>query len=182
MTVEAVNNYSTQNTCLVPMVKGAGVGAAIGWALKYGYPLNEDEKTTKEYLHAQNEIKRTKETFSPWTRSYIDEINAKKNKSLAEDVFVSTYDGLKGGEKIGKGRILKAFRTISEKDPESMNELKSLFYDARLQAEKVAKKAVESYKLATKHFRPTEFFVTTGAVAGAAVALLHNVLKTDVKS
>ena len=42
MTVEAVNNYSTQNTCLVPMVKGAGDGAAIGWALKYGYPLNED--------------------------------------------------------------------------------------------------------------------------------------------
>ena len=54
--------------------------------------------------------------------------------------------------------------------------------DARLQAEKIAKKAVDSYKLATKHFRPTEFFVTTGAVAGAAVALLHNVLKTDVKS
>ena len=71
MAVEAVNNYS-QNTCLVPMAKGAGVGAAIGWALKYAYPLNEDEKTTKEYKHAQNEIKKTKETFSPWTRSYID--------------------------------------------------------------------------------------------------------------
>ena len=181
MAVEAVNSYS-QNTCLVPMAKGAAVGAAIGWALKYGYPLNEDEKTTKEYIHAQNEIKKTKETFSPWTRSYIDEIKSKKNKSLAEDVFVSTYDGLKSGDKIGKNRILKAFRTMNEKDPESMKELKSLFYEARLQAEKIAKKAVESYKLATKHFRPTEFFVTTGAVAGATVALLHNVMKTDVKN
>lgn len=181
MAVEAVNSYS-QNTCLVPMAKGAAVGAAIGWALKYGYPLNEDEKTTKEYIHAQNEIKKTKETFSPWTRSYIDEIKSKKNKSLAEDVFVSTYDGLKSGDKIGKNRILKAFRTMNEKDPESMKELKSLFYEARLQAEKIANKAVESYKLATKHFRPTEFFVTTGAVAGATVALLHNVMKTDVKN
>ncbi len=181
MAVEAVNSYS-QNTCLVPMAKGAAVGATIGWALKYGYPLNEDEKTTKEYIHAQNEIKKTKETFSPWTRSYIDEIKSKKNKSLAEDVFVSTYDGLKSGDKIGKNRILKAFRTMNEKDPESMKELKSLFYEARLQAEKIANKAVESYKLATKHFRPTEFFVTTGAVAGATVALLHNVMKTDVKN
>ena len=181
MAVEAVNTYS-QNTCLVPMAKGALVGSAVGWALKYAYPLNEDEKTTKEYLHVQNEVKRTKESFSPWTRSYIDEINTKKSKSLAEDVFVSTYDGLKSGEKVGKERILKAFRTIAENDPESLNELKSLFYTARLQAEKIAKKAVDSYKLATKHFRPTEFFVTTGAVAGATVALLHNVMKTDVKS
>ena len=48
--------------------------------------------------------------------------------------------------------------------------------------ERMAQKAVESYNLATKHFRPTEFFVITGAVAGATVALLHNVLKTDVRS
>ena len=109
MPIQAVNT-NNNNTCLVPMLKGAGVGAAIGWALKYGYPLNADEKNTKEYLHVQNEIKKTKESFSPWTRSYIDEINAKNTKSLAEDVFVSTYDGLKSGDKIGKERILKAFR------------------------------------------------------------------------
>ena len=181
MPIQAVNT-NNNNTCLVPMLKGAGVGAAIGWALKYGYPLNADEKNTKEYLHVQNEIKKTKESFSPWTRSYIDEINAKNTKSLAEDVFVSTYDGLKSGDKIGKERILKAFRRINEQDPESINELKSLFQEARFQAEKIAKKAVDSYKLATKHFRPTGFFVATGAVAGATVALLHNVLKTDVNS
>lgn len=181
MAVEAVNNYS-HNTCLIPMAKGAAVGAAIGWGLKYGYPLNEDEKTTKEYLHAQNEIKKTKESFSPWTRSYIDEIAAKEDKSLAEDTFVNTYKGLKTGQKIGKSRILKAFRSLVEKDPESVEELKNLFYEARFQAEKIAKKATKSYNLATKHFRPTEFFVITGAVAGAAVALLHNVLKTDVRS
>lgn len=181
MAVDAVNNYS-QRTCLVPMVKGAAVGAAIGWALKYGYPLNEEEKSTKEYIHAQNKIKSAKESFSPWTGFYIDEIKAKKNKSLAEDVFVQTYDGLKSGDKIGKSRVLKAFRTVSEKDSASVNELKTLFYDARLQAEKLAKKAADSYKLATKHFRPTEFFVTTGAVTGAAVALLHNVMKTNVKN
>lgn len=182
MAVEAVNNYNNKNTCLVPMLKGAAVGAAVGWALKYGYPLNEDEKTTKEYLHAQREIKKTKDSFSPWTRSYIDEINAKKNKSLAEDVFVHTYDGLKTGDEVGRARVLKAFRKVSAEFPEGIPELKRLFDDARYQAEKVAKKAVASYNLATKHFRPTEFFVTTGAVVGATVALLHNVLKTDVRN
>ncbi|MBO6256854.1 hypothetical protein J6N69_02305 [bacterium] len=182
MAVDAVNSYNNNNTCLVPMAKGAAVGAAIGWALKYGYPLNNDEKTTKEYIHSMNEIKRNKESFSPWTRSYIDEINLKKEKSLAEDVFVSTYDGLKTGEKIGKDRILKAFRIINEKNPESAPELSRLFHDAKFQAEKIAKKAVDAYKLATKHFRPTGFFVVTGAVVGATVALLHDVMKTDVKN
>ncbi len=182
MAVQAVNNYDNQKTCLVPMIKGAAVGAAVGWALKYGYPLNEDEKTTKEYLHAQREIKKTKESFSPWTRSYIDEINAKKNKSVAEDVFVHTYDGLNTGDEVGKSRVLKAFRKVSEEFPEGIPELKRLFHDARYKAEKVAQKAFASYNLATKHFRPTEFFVTTGAVVGATVALLHDVLKTDVKN
>lgn len=182
MPVEAVSNYNKPKTCLVPMSKGAAVGAAIGWALKYGYPLNEDEKTTKEYIHAQNEIKATKESFSPWTRSYIDEINAKKNKSLAEDVFVSTFDGLEGGQKVGEERILKAFHKLRKVKADELPELSRLFHEARFQAQKMAQKAVESYNLATKHFRPTEFFVITGAVTGAAVALLHNVLKTDVKN
>ena len=182
MTVEAVNNYNQPKTCIVPMLKGAAVGAAIGWGLKYGYPLNEDEKNTKEYLHAQREIKNTRESFSPWTRSYIDEINAKKTKSLAEDIFVSTYDGLKVGDKIGNRRILEAFRKLKSANADELPELSRLFHDARYQAERIAKKTFDSYNLATKHFRPTEFFVTTGAVVGAAVALLHNVLKTDVKS
>ena len=182
MAVEAVNNYNKPKTCLVPMAKGALVGGAIGWALKYGYPLNEDEKTTKEYLHAQSEIKNAKESFSPWTRSYIGEINAKKNKSLAEDVFVSTFDGLEGGQKVGKERILKAFRKLRKEKADELPELSRLFHEARFQAQKMAQKAVESYNLATKHFRPTEFFVITGAVAGATVALLHHVLKTDVRS
>ena len=182
MAVKAINNYNNNNTCLVPMIKGAATGAAVGWALKYAYPLNEDEKTTKEYLHVQNEIKKSKETFSPWTRSYIDEIKAKKNRSLAEDVFVQTYEGLEQGDKIGNKRIIDAFRKAKKENTEVFVELTRLFHDARYQAEKIAKKTISSYNLATKHFRPTGFFVTTGAVTGAAVALLHNVLKTDVKN
>ena len=182
MAVEAINNYNKPDTCLVPMMKGAAVGAAIGWAMKYGYPLNADEKSTKEYLHVQREIKSAKESYSPWTRSYIDEINAKKSKSIAEDVFVHAYDGLKNGENIGKERILKAFHKLSKENPDGIPELKQLFQDARYQAAKIAKKAIQAYDLATKHFRPTSFFVTTGAVVGATVALLHDVLKTDVKS
>ncbi len=182
MAVEAVNNYNRQDTCLVPMAKGATVGAAIGWALKYGYPLNQDEKTTKEYLHAMDEIKKSKESFSPWTRSYIDEIKSKKEKSLAEDVFVNTYSGLKNGERIGKARIIKAYREINANSPENAPELSRLFHEAKFQAEKMAKKAVNSYKLATKHFRPTGFFVVTGAVTGAMVALLHDIMKTEVKN
>ena len=183
MTVSAINSVnSNHRTCLIPAAEGALVGAGVGMALKYGYPLNKEEKNTKEYLSVMNDIESKKTTYSAWTHSMLDDINSKKEKSLAEDVFVKTYDGLKYGDKIyGEGRIMNAFHSLKKEKPEVTVELKRLFLNARLQAEKVAKKHVEIYNLATKHIRPTGFFLTAGAITGAVVAIVHEILKTDVQ-
>ena len=182
MVVSAVSSVNSNNrTCLIPVAQGALIGGATGLALKYAYPLNKEEKATKEYLSVMADIDAKKTSYSPWTHSLLDEINSKKVKSLAEDVFVKTYDGLKYGEKVGQKRVLDAFHTIQEQKPDEVKELKRLFLTARLQAEKVAKKHVEIYNLATKHIRPTGFFVTAGAVTGAVVAMAREILRTDVK-
>lgn len=183
MTVSAIGSADNNHrTCLIPMAEGALVGAGVGMALKYGYPLNKDEKNTNEYLSVMNDIKSKKTTYSAWTHSMLDDISKKNQRSLAEDVFVKTYEGLKYGDKVsGEGRIHKAFRTVKEQKPELLPELKRLFLDARLQAEKIAKKHVEIYNLATKHIRPTGFFVTAGAITGAVVAMVHEVLRTEVQ-
>lgn len=181
MTVSAINSSNSRNgSCVGPMAQGAVIGAAVGYGMKYAYPLHKDEKSTKEYIHIMDSIENKKNTFSPWTQSYIDNIKNKKTVSVEEDIFVKTFDGLKDGDKIGTKRILNAFRALEEQKPNGVETLKRLFEDSRQEAEKIAKKAVQAYKLATKNFRPTGFFIATGAVVGASVALLHDVMKTDV--
>lgn len=182
MSIRAIGSADNKNrTCLIPVTEGAAVGAVTGLALKYGYRLNDEEKSTKEYLSVMDDINNKKTSYSPWTHSLLEEIDKKKVKSLAEDTFVKTYDGLEYGQKVGNGRVLKAFRTIQKQKPDEIKELKNLFLTARLQAERVAKKHVEIYNLATKHIRPTGFFLTAGAITGAVVAMVHEVLRTDVK-
>lgn len=181
MTVSAVDNSNQKRTCLIPMLKGGVVGSAVGYALKYTYPLNEDEKNTREYKTVIRDINNKKNTYSPWTQSYLEGIENKKIKSVAEDIFVSTYKDMKDGQKVGSNRILKAFHEIQKLKPDEKHELKMLFLNAREQAERMAAKHIEIYNIATKHIRPTAFFVGVGAVVGAVVALAREVLRTDVK-
>lgn len=178
MTVEAIKNAN--RSCLDSMAAGAVIGAGAGLGLKYAYRLNNQEKNTKEYLSVVQDINNKKGVYSAWTESMLDKINNKKIKSLAEDVFVKTYDGLKEGDKVGNSRIIKAYKTIMEQKPDELREIVGLFHGARAQAEKVAKKHLEIYNIATKHIRPTGFFVGVGAAVGAAVALAKEVLHTDV--
>ena len=183
MVVSAINSVNSNHsrTCLVPVTEGALVGAGVGMALKYGYPLNKEEKSTKEYLSVMGDINKKKSAYSAWTQSMIEEINNKKVKSPAEDVFVKMYDGMKYDTPVyGEGRVMNAVRSLKDK-PDALVELKHLFKNARLQADEIAKKHVEIYNLATKHIRPTGFFLIAGAITGAVVAMVHEVLRTEVK-
>ena len=183
MVVSAVNSINTKNrSCVIPAAEGALIGAATGMALKYAYPLNAEEKSTKEYTSVINDIIAKKTTFSPWTKSMIDEINSKPEKSIAEDVFVKTYDGLKYGDRIGVAQLKRTFEENSKDlNPAHRAELKVLYQNAKRQAENIAKQHIEIYNLATKHIRPTGFFLTAGAVTGAIVAIAREILRTEVK-
>ena len=176
--VEAIESNNKRRGCIVPLAKGAMTGAAIGLALKYAQPVTADEKNTPEYRKVVEEIQNKKNSYSPWTDSYLKQIKSKSELSKAEDVFVKTYDGMKHGEQVGRKRLMKALRSLENQD---RGELRVLYENARYQAEVMAKKYMSMNNLLTKYIRPTGFFLTTGAVIGAIIALIHSVMSTEVK-
>ena len=181
MAIQVVNNSNNVHNNIIPLIQGATAGSVAGLGLKYIYPLHRDEKNTKEYKGVVDGLKERQNSYNNWTKLYLDEVKNDGNKSVAKDEFLKTFDGLKNGDKVSNNRILKAFHAVLEKSPKEVNALKELFTDMKTEAAKMVKKSIEAYNVATKHFRPTGFFVGTGALAGAAIALVHNVLKTDVK-
>ena len=179
MKVEAVERK--HNTCLYPMAQGALVGSVVGFATKYAYPLNAEEKNTPAYRSVMEEISSQKNKFGAETKSYLDDINKKTFKSLAEDTFVKMFDGVKEGEKVPFSQKKKALKTIQESNPAFVDEFKALCRQAQNIAEKNANKCISAYNFVTKHMRPTGVFVVGGAIVGAIIALINDVLRTDVK-
>ena len=179
MKVEAVENR--RHSCLMPMAQGALVGSAVGFATKYTYPLNADEKKSVQYTKAMKAIEEEKKVYGPETEAFLKDIKSKKFKSPAEDIFIKMFDGVKDGEKLTAASKRKAIAAI-QKEPDYKGEFKALCHELRNIAEKNAKKSVEACALAMKHIRPSSFFVGGGAVIGAIIALFHDVLRTEVRS
>ena len=87
---------------------------------------------------------------------------------------------MKDGDKVKPGSIRTAIKNLSDNKKE-LFEFKRLCKTSALEAEKTAKQCMNAYNLVTKHIRPTGFFVAAGAVVGAFVAMINDILKTDVK-
>ena len=179
MKVEAVERK--HHTCLFPMAKGALMGAALGFVTKYAYPLNSEEKGAQAYKGAIEEINTQKKQYSSDTREFLSDIEKKTFKSPAEDTFIKMYDGMKEGDSLSFRRRRNALKTIKENSPDFVDDFKLLYRRARDLAEINAKKCIEAYSFATKHMRPTAVFVAGGAVVGALIALIKDVLRTDVQ-
>lgn len=182
MAIEAINgNQTTHHSALQTLGQGALLGAATGYAGKYLLPLTHEEKNSDEYVKVTNKIRKQKTEYSVRTEKYLDGMKAKKNRSLAEDEFIKLFDGMKEGDHVKPGRIRKAINTLNTENPLEALEFRNICKETSKIAEDTAKQCIQAYKLITKHIRPTAFFVTTGAVAGAAIALIGDALKTDVR-
>ena len=64
MTVNAIQSNEQRRTILVPMTKGAAIGAVSGLALKYAYPVTADEKNTDEYIKISKKINNQKTEYT----------------------------------------------------------------------------------------------------------------------
>jgi hypothetical protein len=181
MYVESIQSNDNRRSVILPMAQGAMVGAAAGWVGKYALPLQHDETHSDEYIKVKNKINAQKTEYNVRTQKYVESLRAKSTKSLAEDEFVKMFDGLKEGEHMKKSSIRQAIKNISEKSPERLFEFKRLCKDSSHVAEQTAKQCLDAYNLVTKHIRPTKFFIVTGAIVGALVAVVKDVLKTEIK-
>lgn len=178
MKVEAVNN---RQHVLWTLGQGAAAGAAAGLVGKYALPLTPEEKNSDEYVKIMDKIHNNKNTYNFRTEKYLNTLKAKDNMSVAEDRFVKLFDGLKDGDSVKKTSIRKAIVELQKENPLDAVEFKNICRETSKAVRDSAKQCISAYNLVTKHIRPTGFFVTTGAVVGAFIAMINDVLKTEVK-
>ncbi len=181
MKVEAIQSNDRRHSVLAPLAKGAAIGAAAGFVTKYAYPLTPDEKSTDEYVKVRNKINNQKTEYNFRTAKYVNSIRNKDKCSLAEDEFVKMFDGLKEGDHVKHSSIRKAIKNIQEKNPAEVLEFKRVCKASSEVAEQTAKQCMSAYNLITKHIRPTGFFLVTGAIIGAVIATINDILKVEVK-
>ena len=184
MPIQAIHGNERRHSLFVPAMEGAVVGGAAGIVGKYVLPLTEEEKCTEAYKDKMAEISKEKTTYSAHAKRFINDIKTKPNKTLAEDEFVKMFDGMKKGDPIHikQSTIRNAILNLQQKSPEQVPAFKSLCKKSLDLAENVAKDAKHFYELFTKHYRPTGFFVATGAIIGTFVAVAHDVMKTEIKT
>ncbi len=184
MPIQAIHGNERRHSLFVPALEGAMIGGAAGFVGKYALPLTEEEKLTEAYKDKMAVINGEKTTYTYHTKRYLHDIKTKPNKTLAEDEFVKLFDGMKKGDpiKIKKSAIRNAILNLQQKSPEQVPAFKSLCKKSLNVAENVAKDAKHFYDLFTKHYRPTGFFVATGAIVGTFVAVAHDLMKTEIKT
>lgn len=180
MRTEPVENK--RHCCLGPMAKGACIGAGAGFVLKYAQGITPQEKNNPEYVKVINKINNEKTAYNIQTKNFLNEIKAKKDMTLAEDTFVKMFDGMKEGEHVSKSSIRKALVSLGEKGDAHVAQFKRLCKDSVVQANNTAQRCIKAYNLLTKHARPTAFFLISGAVVGAIIGLINDILRTDIKN
>lgn len=182
MKTNAVHNHEKKHTILAPLVQGAAVGAVTGGIGKYVIPLTAEEKNSDEYIKISNRVNEQKTAYNFRTQKYINHLIKKEKHSLAEDEFIKMFDGAEEGQKIKPAKIRTAINNIMAKNPNELFEFKRICKNSSDVAEQTAKQFMSAYNLITKHIRPTAFFIATGAVVGAFVALVNDALKVRVNN
>lgn len=178
MKVEAIESNDRKYSCLNAMTKGVILGAAGGYAGKYLIPLQDDEKKTPEYRKVINKIHTQKNEYNQETAAFVDSLKFKENKSLAEDKFVKLFDGIKEGDHVKRSSIRNTLNDLRS-NPQALSEFRRICKTSSEVAKKAAERCIGAYDLATKHLRPTGFFVAAGAVTGAIIGLIGDIIRTD---
>lgn len=182
MKVNAIESNDRRRSCLIPMAQGAAIGATGGFILKYAQPLTPQERKNPEYVKVVDKINKEKTAYSFRTENYLEDIKKKNSLSVAEDAFVKMFDGMKDGEHVKVSKLRNTIKNLNEQKPGYAKEFKRLCKESTAVAEKTAKQCIDAYKLMTKHARPTGFFIGTGAVIGALIALFRDITRTEVKN
>ena len=181
MVVEAVQlNERRNNGVISPMIKGGIAGAAVGYIAKYALPLTTEEKSTDEYVKVSSKINEQKLEYNFRVRKFVDELNSKEGKSVAQEQFAKMFNGLKDGDSVGLSKLKEFVSRIQKEHPEALEEFRQICKKSRRIADETANQCLRAYNLVTKHMRPTGFFVLTGAAIGSVAAVASNILRTDV--
>jgi len=178
MKVEAIESNDRRYSCLNAVTKGVILGAAGGYAGKYFIPLQDDEKQTPKYRKIINKIHTQKNEYNQETAAFVDSLKFKENKTLAEDKFVRLFDGMKEGDYVKRTSIRNTLKDL-QNNQQALSEFRRICKTSSEVAKKAAERCISAYNLATKHLRPIGFFIAAGAVTGAIIGLIGDIIRTD---
>lgn len=169
MTVKAVGtNDSNLNT----VVKSTATGAAIGYSLKYLWPINSQEAdvSPRRFINLGRKISNS---------AKLDKLKTMSERTPAQDVFMKMAKS-KDKKVFSFSNIAKEVERLGGKDSAAGKELRSIIKDVNSSANQMYKRLHSAYCMMIKNKRPAVPFLVAGAGAGFITGIIKNVMRNDV--
>ena len=176
-----VDSVKERTTCVKPLGYGIGIGAASGLAMKYLYPVTNDEKSAPSYRVRMAKLQEESKQYTPETEEFLTAIKQKATRTPIEDVFVSSFDGMRYGERISPKVYDTAMGRIKGRGEGDIAEMANLFKELKRYAKQCSQKYVKILNTVTRYERPTTFFMSAGALVGAFIGMTDYLARNSHK-
>ena len=175
MVVRAINQ-NDGNSRLHTVIKSTAAGTAAGYAMKYIWPVTQQENDMPERVILNACRKAT-------NNAKADEFEKLGTKSEAQKSFIQMVKDPKTLEQKRAAftpESLKArVETLGGESSDAGKEFRGIIRSVNEESSQMAKKLGLAYKMMLKHIRPVVPFLVAGAGIGFFTGFTHNVLKTD---
>ncbi|WP_303964433.1 hypothetical protein [Succinatimonas hippei] len=168
MTVNAVQN---DNSRLYTIVKATAAGAAGGYALKYLYPIQDQENSFNKKSMINYCRKLT-------NKAKVAEFKENGVKSKAQDVFVKIIESNDKDAFSHSGKQ-KKIKALGGENSLAGKEFIQIIRNVDETASTLMRRFARAYHIMLKDIRPTTPFIVAGAGIGFLAGFAHNVMKTD---
>ncbi len=175
MTISAVGQ--NENNHLNTIVKYTAAGTAGGYALKYLWPVTQQEND----FNPRTVINYCRKVTN---KNCISEFKKKKQMNAAQDMFVKMIEN---EDKIKKdafnyNNITKKVKALGGEYSAEGKEFRNIIRYVNETSKNMTRKFASAYHIMLKFKRPAVPFLVAGAGAGFLAGFAHNVLKDDISA
>ena len=172
MTVNAVGK-NDNNSCLGTVIRSTAIGTAVGYSMKYLWPINKEENSTINKGRILNMHRKN------LNEKKVTEFKLLPERTPAKDCFIAMVEQ-KSNSAFSYDNIKNQVNKLGGPDSINGKELKTIIRDINSNVSKMSKLVVGACKMMLKFKRPAIPFLVAGAGIGFLTGFTQNILKTDV--
>ncbi len=169
MTVRPISQ-NDRSSSLNTVIRSTAVGTAIGYGLKYAWPVTKQEDT----FSRRDILKVNRKSAN---NDKVAEIKAQGEKTKAQVAFVRMVES--EDDAFSSECLERKIKALGGENSADGKEFKRLIRSVNETASKNAKLDIIGRKIAIKWTRPAIPFLVAGAGVGFLAGFAHNVMKTD---
>lgn len=177
MAVDSIQNHSAFGS----MVNGAVLGGGLGVAAKYIQPLTPQEYKDPEYIKGLESIREQYSKYNAETKRFVETMNSKPVKTLAEDTFVKMFNDVKDGDVLDYTKMKTVYNELKNSNAAEARSFNQIMNEFIHTVDSATANTIKVYNRMVKGIRPTGIFVAIGAAIGTLTGLLLYATKTDIK-